>query len=404
MMFVVTYDVIVIGLGGMGSAAAYHLARRGRRVLGLEKFGPAHALGSSHGGSRITRQAYFEDPAYVPLVQRAQAMWPELERETGSTILSLTGGLMIGAPDCRLVTGSLASAEHWDLPHELLDARELRRRFPELQPHHDEVALFEEAAGFVRPEESVRAHLAGAERRGAELHFDEPVCGWRSLGGGAVRASTPRGTYEAGHLVIAPGAWAPALLAGLELPLTVERLVQFWFRPRGGTRAFEQQPIFIWEPEDGKRFYSFPAHGDVPGAVKAAMFRSSDFCTADTVARAVGPDEVEELRSYLRERVPALDVAPIDARACMYTNTPDEDFVIAAHPEHADVTIASGFSGHGFKFVPVVGEILADLATEGATSHPIDLFDPARLGAATRGQASAVALELGAAPQQAHDV
>ena len=391
-----SYDVIVAGLGGMGSAAAYRLAQRGLRVLGLERYTPVHDQGSSHGGSRITRQAYFEDPAYVPLLLRAAELWPEVEAVSGRTIVHLTGGVMVGRADSRTVAGSLRSAQEWGLPHELLDATEIRRRFPTMTPAPDEVALYERGAGLVIPEESVAAHLALASESGAELHFREPVTGWQATGGGGVRVSTAAATYPAGQLVACPGAWAPGLLAGLGVPFGVERQVQYWFAPAAGPERFraERHPIYIWEADGGRQFYGFPSFADPaggpPGGVKVAFFRGGQPCTPATIERTVRPEEIGAMRAFVAPRMPDLPGTFLKAVTCMYTNTPDEHFVIARHPAHEQVIVACGFSGHGFKFVPVVGEILADLAANGGTSHPIALFDPRRLttcAAPSRGRA-----------------
>ena len=375
-----TYDAIVVGLGGMGSAAAYRLAGRGKRVLGLERFSPAHDRGSSHGRSRIIRQAYFEDPAYVPLLLRAYELWEELERETGQELMTLTGGLMIGRREDELVSGSVECAEEHGLPYELLDAGEIKDRFPPFSPDPETVALYEERAGFVRPEETVKAHLGRANALGAELRFEEPVLSWEASGDG-VRVETHEGSYEAERLVISPGAWAPQLLADLGLPLEVERQVMYWFEPRGGLEPFlpDRFPIFIWEPDDGNMFYAFPAQDNDRG-VKVAFFRAGGVpTTPETIDREVHQEEIDFIRRYLAEHVPELAGRCLDARACMYTNTPDLHFVISSHPDHPQIVIACGFSGHGYKFCSVVGEILADLATEGTTRHPIDLFSPARL-------------------------
>jgi sarcosine oxidase len=375
-----TYDAIVVGLGGMGSATAYQLAGRKRRVLGLERFSPAHDKGSSHGRSRIIRQAYFEGPAYVPLVLRAYELWERLEEETGEELMTLTGGLMIGRREGELVSGSMESANEHDLPYELLDAGELRERFPPFSPDPETVALYEENAGFVRPEESVKAHLDRASSLGADLRFEEPVLSWEAPGEG-VRVETHEGSYEAERLVISPGAWAPQLLAELGLPLEVERQVMYWFEPKNGRGPFlpERFPIFIWEPDDANMFYGFPTQDDDRG-VKVAFFRAGGVpTTPETIDRDVHQGEIDLIRGYLAEYVPTLAGRCLDARACMYTNTPDEHFVISQHPEFEQVTIACGFSGHGYKFCSVVGEILADLAIEGSTRHPIDLFSPARL-------------------------
>ncbi len=371
------FDAIVIGLGGMGSAAACHLSRRGRKVLGLEQFSPAHDLGSSHGKSRIIRQAYFEGGEYVPLVMRAYELWEELERESGTNLMETTGGLMIGAPDSDLVSGSRKSAEKHGLPYEMLDAGELERRHPSFAPPPDTVALFEERAGFLKPEATIEAHLGLAAKHGAELRFEEPVESWRASEGG-VRVETDSGSYEAEKLVVAAGAWSGGMLRGWQLPLRTERHAMHWFEPRGDSAPFspERFPIFIWEPEDGKTFYAVP---DAPGAVKAAFFwHDGEDCDPDTLNREVRDGEVSRIRDCLEKHAPDLAGRHIESAACMYTNTPDSHFVISAHPEHPNVSVAAGFSGHGYKFCSVVGEILADLATDGETRHPIGIFDPAR--------------------------
>ena len=373
------YDVIVAGLGGMGSAAAYHLADRGERVLGLERHAPAHDKGSSHGESRIIRQAYFEGAEYVPLLFRAYELWEELEKETGEDLMTLCGGLMIGPESGELVAGSVASADAHGLPYEMLDASELRRRFPIFEPGPETVALFEKRAGFVRPEATVKAHLGRAAALDADLRFGEPVVSWEAPDSG-VRVRTERDVYKAGRLVVTAGAWAGELLSGMGLPLEVTRQILFWFKPGGGTAAFAPDllPIWIFEPEDGNMFYSFPAV-DGSDTLKAAFFRA-DGTPADpnTIDREVHEDEVEFIRRYLDRHVPSMNGELVRARTCMYTNTPDQHFVISPHPDYPQVTVAAGFSGHGYKFCSVVGEILADLSTAGETRHPIDLFSPSR--------------------------
>ncbi|GGK77051.1 N-methyl-L-tryptophan oxidase [Mangrovihabitans endophyticus] len=378
------YDVIVVGLGGMGSAAACHLAARGLRVLGLERFGPAHDRGSSHGGSRIIRQSYFESPDYVPLLLRAYDLFDKLARDSGRDVITLTGGVMAGLPDSRTVAGSRHSAELWGLEHELLDAAQVRRRFPTMRPRPEEVALYEAKAGFVRPEETVRAHLQLAGAGGADLHFDEPMTGWRATIGGVV-VTTAAGRYTAGHLVIAPGAWAPGLLAELAVPIRVERQVQYWFQPRGGVDPYRpaRHPIYIWEDAAGSQVYGFPAADGPDGGAKIAFFRRGVDTTPQTIDRTVHGREVEAMATRAATHFPTLPGTFLRARTCMYSTTPDEHFVIARHPGHDAVSVACGFSGHGFKFVTVVGEILADLATTGTTGYPIGLFDPRRFSTVT---------------------
>jgi sarcosine oxidase len=373
------YDVIVVGLGGMGSAAAAHLARRGRRVLGLEQFTPAHDRGSSHGDSRVYRQAYFEHPDYVPLLLRAYDLWQELGRHHGTELLTVTGGLMIGPPDSRTVTGSLASAQQWGLAHEMLDAAEIHARFPAFTPAADEIALFESNAGYVRPEATVSAHLGLAAEAGADLRFGQSVTGW-SAQGDRVTVTTAEETFTGDRLVLAAGAWASRVIADLGMPLVVERQVQMWFRPPGGTASFDKSrfPVYVWDSIDGTQAYGFPHNEPADEGVKSALFRNGTLTDPDYLRRQVDPAEAQPLRDFLTSRIPGLPGELVRAVPCMYTSTPDEHFVLGLHPDHEQVVLAAGFSGHGFKFAPVIGEVLADLAVDGATTFDIGLFDPAR--------------------------
>lgn len=364
----------------MGSATVYQLARRGKRVLGLDQYTPAHNQGSSHGKSRVIRQAYFEHPAYVPLLLRTYELWAQIEHETGEELLTITGGLMIGAPESATVAGSILSAKEHGLFHEIIDAAEIKKRFPPLKPNKEAIALYEKKAGFVRPEASVNAHLQRAAQLGATLHFEEPVLDWKTApGGDGVQVTTAQDCYQAERLVISPGAWALEMLK-LDLPLSVERQVLYWFDPVGGIEPFLPDcfPIYIWEAEDGMQFYGFPAHGGSQEGVKVAFFYMGVPCTPATIDRTVHEDEILKMRSYLSDRIPALNGRLLNAATCMYTNTPDQHFIIGLHPEHPQVTIASPCSGHGYKFASVIGEILADLAIEGQTRYSLDLFTPTR--------------------------
>jgi sarcosine oxidase len=359
-------DVIVVGLGGMGSAAAAHAASRGQRVLGLEQFQPAHDQGSSHGRSRVIRLAYFEHPAYVPLLRRAYELWRRLEERTGRSVLQITGGLMIGSPRSEVVSGSLRSAREHHLDYEMLDAEQIRRRFPPFTPGPETVALFEHEAGVVFPEEAIRAHLDFAVDNGARVHFDERVEEWTVASSGRIDVRTSRGRYECERLILAPGAWASELFKIDGLPLEVEPQQLHWFEPAGGAAPFapDRFPVYIWDLGSGIQFYGFPAEDD--GRVKVAFFRS----------KVKGE---EAIRDALRPCLPGLAGGVlIETVSCRYTLTPDHHFVIGQHPEFANVTIASPCSGHGYKFASVIGEILADLAIDGSTRHPIDLFDPRR--------------------------
>jgi sarcosine oxidase len=381
----------VLGLGGMGSAAAYQLALRGKKVLGLERFQPPHDQGSSHGHSRIIRQAYMEGPEYVPLLLRAYELWEQIERDTGDDgILTVTGGLMMGPEGSHAILGSTRSAQAYNLPHEILDAREIRRRYPPFTPGPDVIALYEQKGGFVNPEAAIRGHLGRAEALGAELHFHERVSSFSAAPSGeSVTVTSDKGSYTAAHLIVSAGPWAPVVLADLGLPLTIHRQVMYWFDPIGGAAPFlpDRFPIYIWEfdniwePEKPyASFYGFPAQDGPGGPVKIAFHtRFGDpSTTAETIDRTVHPHEIERIREAVRERIPALYSTCTRAVTCMYTVTPDEHFVIAGHPEHQQVTIATGFSGHGYKFCSLVGEVLAELALDGTTRHDIALFQPER--------------------------
>ncbi|MCM3540734.1 N-methyl-L-tryptophan oxidase [Priestia endophytica] len=375
------YDVIIIGLGAMGSTAAYQLAKKGQRVLGIEQFGPAHDQGSSHGGSRIIRQSYFEDPAYVPLLLRAYELWDEIERESGNEILTITGGLMLGPPESLTVSGSIDSAKRWNLPYEILEANDILKRFPMFSPSPQTIALYEEKAGFVRPELSVYNHLLQAEKYGAELRFFEEVQSWEAHPSGeGVRVVTTNGTYEAGKIIISAGAWAPQLLKELGVNLQVERHIQMFFEPTQGIDSFRvgKHPIYIWEADDNVQLYGFPSHGLHAEGAKIAFFRKGKLCTPESIDRNIYEEEVEMMREYLAQGIPQLNGRFLQGKTCMYTNTPDEHFVVSLHPNHPQVAVAAGFSGHGFKFASVVGEILSDLVIKGETDHPIDLFSPKR--------------------------
>ena len=350
----------------MGSAAAAHAATRGQRVLGLEQFQPGHTQGSSHGRSRVIRLAYFEDPAYVPLLRRAYELWRTLEAGSGRRLLQVTGGLMIGTPDSEVVSGSLRSALTHSLDHEMFDAREIHRRFSAFTPGPEIVGFYEKAAGSLFPEAANQAHLEVAVRHGAKLHFQEPVEDWRSLSSGAIEVRTAADRYECGQLILTPGAWAASLFKIDWLPLTVEPQFLYWFEPAGGAAPFapDRLPIYIWDLGGGVQFYGFPA--DDRGYAKVAFFRSPHI------------DE-HSMRAALAPCVPALaNGRLVESVSCKYTLTPDQHFVIGRHPNHDKVLIASPCSGHGYKFASVIGEILTDLAVNGTTGHSIGLFSPSR--------------------------
>jgi len=380
----VRYDAIVVGLGGMGSAVAAHAASGGMRVLGLEQFGPAHDSGSSHGSTRIIRQAYFESPAYVPLLRRAYELWDALEARTGTTLRARTGGLFVGRPDTPLVAGTLESAKRWNLAHEIYDAHELRRRFPMTTPRDDEIAVYEAVAGAVFPEAAVRAHLRIAADAGADLRFHTRTTGW-TAGRRGVGVNVGTDVIHTGMLAICSGPWlSRGTPPSFGKPLRVERNVQFWFAPRI-TAAVTPECLPIWCVErDGDRmFYGFPDFGE---GVKIAHHGSGIPADPDDSDRTVRDDEVARARDALASFVPdaAGDLARVDP--CMYTLTPDEHFVIGPAPGSPRVLIAGGFSGHGFKFAPVVGEIVATMLAGEAPPFDLSIFAPDRFTPSTAPQ------------------
>jgi sarcosine oxidase len=367
-----TYDAIVIGLGGMGSSATFELARRGRRVLGLEQFAHGHDRGSSHGHTRIIRKAYYEHPDYVPLVLRAYERWRDLERRQGRTLLTEHPCLSIGPPDGELIAGVRESARQHGLPVEDLDAEALRRRFPAFQISDDSVGVLEHSAGYLYVDDCVRAYAEEARRLGAVLRDGEPVVSWKADGGGVI-VETAAGRYAAGRLVVTAGPWAGRMLGGIGARLAVMRQVVFWLGGRDDA-AFRKEvfPIFIAQTPEGE-FYGLPAL-NADGVKVARHYGAPEQRDPSEVSQTVSVEDEAPVRRFLRAHLPAADATVRRSSVCIYTLTPDRHFLIDVHPQHPQVTFAAGFSGHGFKFASVVGEILADLAEQGRTDRPIKMF------------------------------
>jgi sarcosine oxidase len=370
------YDAIVAGLGAHGSAAAYQLAKRGQSVLGFDRFARGHTLASFGGLSRIIRLSYYEHVSYVPLLKRAWDLWRELERDSGETLLTQTGGLYMGPRNGALVSGSLNSARTHGLAHELIDTTELRLRYPVFDVDREWVGLIDEQAGWLAPERSVETHLRMAERHGARLRFAEPIERWERDGDG-VRVFSAKGSYRARHLVIAAGAWLSRLLPQLAPHLWVERNVLFWFEPRAELDAFAKLPVYIVEDTD-RLYYGFPY--DPGNGLKMAGLHFGDRVDPDTVDREPSARDEERVRAWLRRRMPLADGERRRAQVCLYTNSPDGHFII---DRDGPVTYASACSGHGFKFASAVGEILADLAISGRSSLDIGFLSSGRLASGT---------------------
>ncbi len=376
------YDVIVLGVGGMGSAALYELAKRGKRVLGLERFDVPHELGSSHGATRIIRLAYYEDGAYVPLLRRAYELWRELEGVTGERVLHVTGSIDAGPEDDWVFKGSHSSCVEHGIPHEVLDAADLHKRFPGYELPDGHFALLQEEGGFLTPERCIVNFVGAAQALGAEVRARERVLEWRETSGG-VTVRTERGTFEAAELVVTAGAWAAQQVPGLGGSAQAERQVLGWFQPHK-PQLFtpDRFPVFNLAVDEG-RYYGFPVYG-IPGFKIGLYHHLHETVDPDRLERDVYPRDEAVLRDCVARYFPEANGPTMTLKTCLFTNSPDEHFVIGRHPDFNHVSFAAGFSGHGFKFCSVVGEVLADLAVQGVTPHPVTLFDPQRYLAAVR--------------------
>src|SRR5215210_1943308 len=370
------YDAIVLGLGGMGSATLFHLARRGLRVLGVERFDLVHEYGSSHGLTRIIRLAYWEHPTYVALLRRSYELWRELERLSGERLLHITGGIDAGPADGPIFTGALESSRLHGLPHEVMNGRELHQRFPGYHLPDQIQCLYQPEAGFLLPERCNLAHINGAVSSGADVRCREPVLDWAS-GPDHCWVRTAQGSFEAGKLVICAGSWASKLIPELQGLAVPERQVVAWLQPkRPEYFTPEVFPVFYIEVEEG-RYYGFPTF-DVPGFKFGKYHHRHEQVDPDTVNREVEPEDEELLRSFATRYFPDAAGPTLMLKTCLFTNSPDGHFILDLHPSHPEVALAAGFSGHGYKFCSVVGEVMADLATRGESRHDIGFFRMAR--------------------------
>lgn len=381
-----TFDVIVTGLGAHGSSALYHLAKTGQKVLGIDRYTPPHDHGSSHGQSRIIRQAYHENPVYVPFVKAAYALWEEIERDTGEKLLIETGGLLLGAGDSTVVTGARLSADKHAIEYDYLDAGQVRRRFPAFRPAENTVAVWEKRAGILFPEECIRTQLKGAVTNGASVRCDERVLAINPQAGGrVVEVTTSKGRYAAGKVIVSAGAWVGALLPELRLPLAIERQVVCWFtdkmegghdKIRGGRLRTSGMPVYIWEYLPGKMFYGFP---DLGQGIKIGFHHAGRRIVPDELRPDASAEEISQIEAIAGAY---LDIQPVfhSSSVCMYTNTPDENFILDVYPGCERIFVASPCSGHGFKFSSVIGKILSEWACDRPTGFDLGPFSIARWG------------------------
>lgn len=377
------YDAIVVGLGAVGSATAYQLAKRGARVLGIDQYAPPHHHGSSHGGTRITRLAIGEGEHYTPLAIRAHEIWRDIEHETGSDLLCTNGALVISSANKAAIThvegffeNTVAAAKRFGIEHELLDAHEIRRRWPLFAVSDEEFGYFERGAGFVKPEVCIHAQLRLAEKYGATLHMHEKVTGFDSVEGHVV-VTTNTGRYQAERLIVAAGAWLPDII-GCAHPFKIFRQVQYWFAPTGSIAPFrpDRFPVFIWELRTTRQgIYGFPATDGMTGGIKVATEEFETATDPQTVAREVSREEIATMyETFIAPHLPGLTPHCVKTATCLYTVTPDFGFVIDRHPESERVILASPCSGHGFKHSPAIGEALAELVVDGGSRQNLDAF------------------------------
>lgn len=367
------FDVAVIGLGAMGSAAISFLAARGARTIGIDAYFPAHALSSSHGDSRLIRMGYFEDPSYVPLLQRAYSNWRALEARLRTEILTITGVLQIGAEDSKIVTGTRASCKMHGLPHEVLDKMDVARRFPAFQLDDEDVAVLDPKGGYLRPEAAVMGYLKLAAQDGAVLHFGERVTAIEP-GDGGVTIRSAEGHYRAKKVVVATGSWIAELIPDLKEHAVPIRQVVAWYQSQDGFATEPQRmPCFLRDEGADGSYFGFPAIGmDSVKVGRHAHFREP--IDPNQPNPPVNDRDTALLDSFIARRVPAAAGPRVSAVTCRYTMLPSEDFLLDVAPGNPNVVVASPCSGHGFKFTSVVGEILADLALQGGTSLPVAAF------------------------------
>ncbi|MGX9147697.1 N-methyl-L-tryptophan oxidase [Mesorhizobium sp. 128a] len=369
--------VAILGLGAMGSAAAATLARRGCEVIGFEQFWRAHNQGSSHGDTRAIRKAYVREEQYAPLVLEAYHLWQKLERDTGAELLREIGGLVVAPASGRTLTRSIAAATKYGIPHEILEPSDITRRWPTMHPPAGTATFYERSQSIMPPEKTVAIHVEMAIRNGAELHFNTPVSGWTQTEYG-VEITAGDKVFMADKLIIAGGAWSEIVLMEL-FPVKAERLLQVWVKPKIDTATFSvaHHPRWVLENQEGRAAYGFPIL-EGQDAIKLAFTAGTPADTAD-LQREAFAGEVEALVEFMSQLVPSIrGRGAAQVAACFSAKAQDDNFVIGPHPHSNSVIVAAGFGSHGFKFVPVIGEILADLAIDEATKRDISLFDPQR--------------------------
>ena len=375
------YDIIILGLGAMGSAALYQLSQRGQAVLGIDQFSPPHTYGSTHGDTRITRQAIGEGEQYTPLALRAYELWKEIEDKTKENLLTITGGLIISKQQSDFLVNTISAAKKYHIPHEILEASKLRNKFPQFNVQDDDIGFYEFNAGFLRPEKCVTAQLLLAQQYGAHIHQNEIIENFEEINENCIRVKTNQGEYQTKKLIITAGAWLPNILEETYVKLfTVTRQVLFWFDIQNSFESFSQGhfPVFIYKPNPSSRIggiYGFPAIDGMHGGIKIARGQYGEATNVNTVNRQASEEEINLMyEQCIAPYLPKISHQCIKAVTCLYTNTFDENFIIDTHPNHPAVLIVSPCSGHGFKYSAAIGEIVAELIIGGKSTLDISGF------------------------------
>ena len=367
------FDIIIIGAGAFGSSTAYHLSKSIKKVLVIDKYIPPHVFGSSHGQTRIIREAYFEDPIYVPLLRKAYTLWDELERQSDEKLFLKTGGLMLGNKESHVIQGTLKSAITFNIDHEILDQQNILSKFPSFNSDEKTMGVYEHRAGILFPEKCVETALKIARQNGVKLNFNETVTSINKSPN-SVEIKTDKGLYKAEKCIVVAGPWMKKLIPEINLPLKTTRQVLYWYdinKTNINYPSPEKFPIFIWNTESGKHFYGFP---DVGNGFKIAFHDKGEECDPDHLNRNISAEEIEEMNQIIKTHF-HFSASFNNATTCIYTNTPDDHFIIDYHPDHNNIIIASPCSGHGFKFSSVIGKILADKALDNYIEFDLSHFE-----------------------------
>ena len=371
------YDVIIIGLGAMGSAASYYLSKNGVKVLGLDTYEPPHKLGSSHGHTRVIREAYHEGTSYVPIVKRAYELWNELDHEIEDKLILEYGGMYLG-DDGKYLSDAKKSAKKYDIPIKEFSSKEIKEKYNILNPPNNFKGLLENRSGAVFPEKAISNFLSKSINNGSSHNYNEKVIGWEKQSK-VYKVETDKNNYFAEKLIFSSGAWIKNLVPSLKLPVKIERQVLFWFDPIKDKDKFHysNMPNTGWDLDNGMEFYTQPNIENK--GFKVAMHHNGKFISENDLNRESNADDLSIVQNFLEEYIPLANGKIIDSRVCVYTNTPDLDFIIDFYPNDENIIICSPCSGHGFKFTPAIGEICSELVINNGTNYDLSEFSIKRL-------------------------